>query len=96
MSKILLHNAKVYVEKGVYAEAVLVDGGRIAKVGTNDEIMPLACDCTKVINCEGKTLIPGLNDTHMHLFMFAESLNQSPVEGVSSIDEMVGLAHREL
>lgn len=94
MSKILLHNAKVYVEKGVYAEAVLVEGGRIKKVGTNAEIMPLACDCTQVIDCEGKTLIPGLNDSHMHLFLFAESLNQAPVEGVSSIDEMVEICKK--
>ena len=54
----------------------------------------LACDCTQVIDCEGKTLIPGLNDTHMHLFMFAESLNQAPVEGVSSIDEMVEICKK--
>ena len=32
MGRILLHNAKVYVEKGVYAQAVLTDGGRIASL----------------------------------------------------------------
>lgn len=41
MGRILLHNAKVYVEKGVYAQAVLTDGGRIVKVGTNEEVLAL-------------------------------------------------------
>lgn len=94
MSRILLHNAKVYVEKGVYKEAVLIEEGRIKKVGSNDEVLELACDCTQVIDCEGKTLVPGLNDTHMHLFVFAESLNQAPIEGVSSIDEMVDVCKK--
>ncbi|MBQ2747332.1 MAG: amidohydrolase [Firmicutes bacterium] len=89
MSKLLLHNAKVYVDKGIYEEAVLIDGGRIAKVGKNDEVLAFACDGTQVIDCAGKTLIPGLNDTHLHFFQFGETLNQAPIEGVKSIDEMV-------
>lgn len=89
MGRILLHNAKVYVEKGVYAQAVLTDGGRIVKVGTNEEVLALKKDGDDVRDCGGKTLIPGLNDTHMHLFMFAETLNQAQIEGTTSIDDMI-------
>lgn len=89
MGRILLHNAKVYVEKGVYAQAVLTDGGRIVKVGTNEEVLALKKDGDDIRDCGGKTLIPGLNDTHMHLFMFAETLNQAQIEGTTSIDDMI-------
>ncbi len=89
MNRVLLHNAKVYVEKGVYAQAVLTEGGRIVKVGTNEEVLALKKDGDTVRDCGGRTLIPGLNDTHMHLFMFAETLNQAQIDGVSSIGEMI-------
>ena len=63
-------NGKVYVEKGVYVQAVLVKDGMIEAVGTNEEVLESAKagggDFEKV-DCEGRTVIPGLNDSHMHL-----------------------------
>ena len=87
--KKILYNAKVYVEQNVFEEAVLVDGGYIEAVGKNDEILALKDDDTELIDCEGKTLIPGLNDSHLHFMQFGETLNQVNIEGVTSIDEMV-------
>lgn len=87
--KTILHNAKVYVDKGVFAEAVLVKDGLIEAVGTNKEILGNKDEETKLIDCEGKTLIPGLNDSHLHFMQFGETLNQVNIEGVTSIDEMV-------
>ncbi len=85
----ILHNAKVYVEKDSFAEAVLVEDGLISAVGTNSEILSLGDENTKMIDCGGKTLIPGLNDSHLHFMQFGETLNQVNIEGVTSIDEMV-------
>ncbi len=87
--KKILHNAKVYVEKGCYAQAVLIDGGLISLVGTNEEILAHSAEAALVYDCKGKTLIPGLNDAHMHLEQYAEVLNQANIEGVTSIDEMI-------
>lgn len=64
--KKVLHNAKVYVEKGVYAQAVLVEDGLIAKVGTDEEVLKAAGSDAEITDCGGKTLIPGLNDSHLH------------------------------
>ena len=80
MNKIL-YNAKVYMEKGTYAQAVLVEDGYIKDVGSNEEILGYKDECTQFIDCEGKTLIPGLNDSHLHLMQFGESLNQVQIEG---------------
>lgn len=88
MKKILYH-AKVYVEKGNYAEAVLVEDGLIAKVGTNEEIMAFADEAETVIDCGGRTLIPGLNDSHLHFMQFGETQNQAQIDGVTSIDAMI-------
>ena len=85
-------NGKVYVEKGVYVQAVLVKDGMIEAVGTNEEVLESAKagggDFEKV-DCEGRTVIPGLNDSHMHLFMFGRNLAKVKTDDVKSIEEMV-------
>lgn len=48
------------------AEAVAISGERIVAVGSNREIDALADDSTKVIDLNGRTMIPGLIDTHIH------------------------------
>ena len=87
--KKVLHNAKVYVEKGVYAQAVLVEDGLIAKVGTDEEVLKAAGSDAEITDCGGKTLIPGLNDSHLHFLQTGEVMNQAQIDGVSSIDEMI-------
>ena len=87
--KKILHHGKVYVEKGVFAQAVLIADGLIADVGSNEEILSLADAETELIDCGGKTLIPGLNDSHLHFMQFGETLNQVDIDGVPSIDEMI-------
>ena len=87
--KMILHNAKVYVEKGVYAQAVAVEDGIIKKVGTDEEVLAEKEGADEIIDCEGKTLIPGLNDSHMHFTQLGETLYQAKIDGVKSIDEMI-------
>lgn len=87
--KKILHHAKVYVEKGVFAEAVLVENGLIGAVGANSEILEMADGETELIDCGGKTLIPGLNDSHLHFMQLGETRNQAVIDDVTSIDEMI-------
>lgn len=89
-----LYNAKVYVEKGVYARAVLVEDGLIKAVGTDEEILAGAGADAERIDCEGRTLIPGLNDSHLHFMQTGEAMNQAQIDGVKSIDEMVEICRR--
>ena len=90
--KTLFWNGKVYVDKGIYAEAVLTEGNRIAAVGRCEEVLAAAeaggGDFEK-IDCEGRTIIPGLNDTHLHLMLLGLQLNEVKITGVKSIDELV-------
>ena len=48
------------------AEAFAVHEGRIVAVGKNDEILALSGDNTQKLNLGGKTVIPGLCDSHVH------------------------------
>lgn len=85
----LFYNAKVYLEREKFAEAVLVRDGIIAKVGTDDELLKEAGKDCKKIDCQGKTIIPGLNDSHMHLLVLGESLQTVKLTNSKSIDEII-------
>ena len=87
--KKLFVNGKFYVEDGVFAEAVLVEGNKFAKVGTDAEVRAAAGDDAEVIDCGGKTVIPGINDSHCHGMFSAKSLSYVPILGSKSIDEVI-------
>ena len=88
MSRLALKNGKIYVERGVFAQAVLMENGRVTAVGSNEDIDALAGDA-RVIDCGGRTVIPGLNDSHLHLIQIGTRLSRAEIAGSSSIDDMV-------
>src|ERR1700761_1062328 len=53
--------------------ALAIQGGKIEAVGSNDEIRLLAGPATKIVDLQGKTVIPGLIDSHMHAIRAALS-----------------------
>src|SRR5579862_5373877 len=63
----IIHNAKI-ATNGVpsFVEAIAITGGKISAVGKDEEILSLRVPGTQVINGERRTVIPGLNDSHMH------------------------------
>ncbi|UWZ82758.1 amidohydrolase [Occallatibacter riparius] len=73
---LILVHGKVWTENPAEptAQAVALDGNRIIAVGTDDEIRKLAGAGTRVIDLNGRLLLPGFNDAHVHLFGGGESL----------------------
>jgi predicted amidohydrolase YtcJ len=63
----ILHNARI-ATNGVpsFVEAIAISGGKISAAGKDDEILRLREPGTKVIDANRRTVIPGLNDSHMH------------------------------
>ncbi|HKM99022.1 MAG TPA: amidohydrolase family protein, partial [Candidatus Binataceae bacterium] len=63
----ILHNGKI-ATNGVpsFVEAIAISEGKITGTGTDEAIMRHRGPETKVIDCGGQTVIPGLNDSHMH------------------------------
>jgi len=91
---LIITNGKVItVDKEFsFAEAVAVKDGKIAAVGSSDEIEALRGAPTKTLHLDGKTLIPGINDSHIYITLGINSMppgffDVSPAV-VSSIDDM--------
>lgn len=70
---VILYNGKILTvdDKSTVAEALAVKAGKIAAVGTTAEVQKLAGDSTLRIDLKGKSVIPGLIDTHSHVHDYA-------------------------
>jgi predicted amidohydrolase YtcJ len=65
---VILYNGKVFTSdpEHLWAEAVAVRGKRILAVGSNQAVRALAGPETKLLDLGQRTVIPGLNDAHVH------------------------------
>ena len=65
---VVLHNAQVVTVDKEFSiqQAVAISGERIVAVGKDDQVLRLAGPATKRIDLQGKTLLPGLIDSHVH------------------------------
>lgn len=69
-------------------EALAVSEGRIVAVGTTEEIKHWTGPGTKVIDLEGKFVMPGFNDAHVHMALASTQLLNVDLEGTRSIAEL--------
>jgi predicted amidohydrolase YtcJ len=65
---LILMNGRVATlnDRRSFAQAVAIQDGRFIAVGSGDEVMRLRGAQTEIIDLGGRTIIPGLNDSHMH------------------------------
>ncbi|MDW7670281.1 MAG: amidohydrolase [Bacillota bacterium] len=78
------------------AEAAAIDQGRFASVGSRDEVLALKDHRTEVIDLKGKTVLPGFNDSHLHLLNYGLSLQRLDCSQATSVDEVVAAGQRYL
>ena len=88
MRKFALINGKIYVERGVFAQALYAEDGVIRAVGSNEDILAL-CAGAQPWDCGGKTVIPGFNDSHQHLLMVGIGMAQADITAARSADHLV-------
>ena len=86
-----LMNGKIYTPNKGVVEAVAISGEEIAEVGTLHEIDKLCDEKTIRIDLKGRPVLPGFNDSHMHLLEYSSFLDKVNLRGVTSIEEMIKL-----
>ncbi|HSC83996.1 MAG TPA: amidohydrolase family protein, partial [Pseudomonas sp.] len=68
------------------ATAVAIKDGRFLAVGNDAEVMALRGSATQVIDLQRRTVVPGLNDSHLHLIRGGLNYNlELRWEGVPSL-----------
>ncbi len=76
-SDILLIHGHIYTgnSKAPWAQALAITGTRIDAVGTDQEILSRQQPKTQVIDLHGQTVIPGISDSHTHMWFGALALH---------------------
>ncbi len=98
---LILHHAKVLTvdTKFTIADAIAIKGDRILAVGTNDAVLAHIGAKTKSIDLKGKTIMPGLYDSHTHPTGAAPSEFDEEIPYLKSLDDVfsyIGKKTREL
>ncbi len=91
---IIICNGKIATqdEKRSFAQAVAIKDGRFIAVGTNKEILGFKGLQTETIDALGRTVIPGLNDSHIHVIRGGLNYNlELRWDGVPSLADALNL-----
>ena len=93
---LILKNANVITMDPAHPRArfVAIAGDRIAYTGGEADLEGPIGPGTSVIDCDGRTLIPGFNDSHCHIFSFIRKqltidLSYPAVRSISDIKEAI-------
>jgi hypothetical protein len=75
----IINGKVVTVDKNFsLAEAIAVKDGKIAAVGLKADIQKMIGENTRVLDVKGETILPGINDSHLH-FQWLATKKSSPV-----------------
>src|ERR1022692_3367024 len=82
-------NGNVYTanERQPHAQAIGVRKDRIVFVGSNDDAEKLRNDKTRFVDLAGKTVVPGLTDSHCHIFGIGEREMALNLEGTNTLED---------
>jgi predicted amidohydrolase YtcJ len=89
-AELVVLNAKVLTVDDRFREtaALAVRDGRFVAVGSNEDVRLHIGSGTRVIDGRGRTVVPGLNDTHVHALDVAEAETAQPFQNLHSIDAL--------
>ena len=88
---LIVTNARVYTVDDAHplADAIAVRGGRVLFVGDTRGALALRGPQTRVIDLDGRTVIPGMVDAHGHVSGLGSALAIVDLTGASSYDEII-------
>ena len=97
MSSTLYRNGVVHSPADPFAEAILVEDGTVAWLGSEDSAAGFAARADEVVDLDGALVTPGFVDAHVHVLETAlalDGLDLSPAGGVHSLADALDAVHR--
>ncbi|HEY2416025.1 MAG TPA: amidohydrolase [Pirellulaceae bacterium] len=88
---LILHHGKIATVDRSFsiAEAVAIRGDRIVQVGKSDELLASKGDATKLVDLQGRFVLPGLIDSHTHPTGAAMHEFDHPVPDMETIADVL-------
>ena len=92
--ELILHNGKIKAETGDVS-AVFCRDGVFEAVGSDEEVLALKTEQTKVIDLQGKRVLPGFDDSHMHFLDIGYSFRKLDLRPAKSVEDVIEKFQRE-
>ncbi|MGB7874559.1 MAG: amidohydrolase family protein, partial [Anaerolineales bacterium] len=91
MPDLILYNGILHTQDSQIpqASAIAMRDGKILAVGDDADIQALGSSNTKIVNLEGRRVLPGLTDSHIHFYEWALLLQGLMLEDATSLDEVL-------
>ncbi|MDH3365351.1 MAG: amidohydrolase [Thermoplasmata archaeon] len=91
---LVIRNGKIYTVNSElkWAQAVVIDGDKIVQVGSDEDAGAFIGNDTRVVDAGGRLVLPGFNDSHMHISMAYEEAFLARLGSAKSFDEVVDIA----
>ena len=88
---LLLRNGNIHTvsDRPSQAQAVAVKDKRVVFVGSNAEAQKFRGEQTRVIELQGQTVVPGLTDSHCHIFEIGQREVTLNLEGTDSAEDFL-------
>lgn len=96
---LIIHNARVSTMQrpGHEVQAVAIAAGKFFSVGTDKEVLALADPRTRVIDAHRRRVIPGVNDSHLHIIRGGLNYNlELRWDGVPSLADAMRLLREQV
>ena len=89
VANIIIKNARIITMNKAqpFAQSLAVSGNKIIAIGSNEDVAGLRAKHTKIIDAQGKSVIPGIIEGHVHLFGGAAELGGLMVSNIKSFRE---------
>jgi predicted amidohydrolase YtcJ len=94
---LIVHHAKVVTvdDKFSLAEALAVKDGRILAVGEDEAVFKLAGPKTRILDADGRMVLPGLYDSHVHPLSAALSELNAPLPSLKSLKDVFAYIRKQ-
>lgn len=86
----IYHNGRVITMWSAcpLGEAIAIRGNRFLSVGPNEQVLQTASESTRKIDLQGRSVVPGLIDTHTHPILAALTERDGPMPRIRSIADL--------
>jgi predicted amidohydrolase YtcJ len=96
---LILHHGRVTTldRSNPTATAVAIRDGKFARVGADADVLPLAGSGTRVIDLQGRPVLPGLIDNHLHIIRGGLNFNMElRWDGVRTLADAMAMLKRQI
>ncbi|HPX32001.1 MAG TPA: amidohydrolase [Erysipelotrichaceae bacterium] len=92
----MLYNGKIYQGEEKFCQALIIENDTIVGCGSNDEVEALVLKYENVekTDLNGKCVVAGFNDSHMHLLKYSRQLKRVQLHDCKSKKEVIALCKK--